>query len=363
MPSTTKVKAPSIIQQVMKDEGQAFSILKPNDVVEGVILKKSARLILVDLGRCGTGAVYGSEIQSAREMVRGLEVGGTVFAKVISPDNEDGYVELSISEAGRQKAWDEIFEIKEKDEIINLCPSGFNKGGLIIELYGVKGFLPLSQLSSEHYPQVPDGDRARIVQELQLLAKEELALKIIDINPKSGKLIFSEKAAKEESTKEFAGNYEVGQVIEGVISGVASFGAFIKFTDNPAVEGLIHISELDYRLIENPKEVVSVDDVVKAKIIEIKDGKIYLSLKALKTDPWEAASEKYKEGMEVVGKAYMFNPFGAVIDLGDVQGQIHVTEFGGVEEMKKKLELKKEYTFVITTIKKEDRRIYLKLRE
>lgn len=357
-------KETSVIQEVVKENVQAISVLKPGDVVQGTLIDKGSKLIIIDLGRNGTGAVYGGELQNAREMVRGLRAGDKIAAKVIDPDNEDGFVELSISEAGRQKAWDEILELKEKDEVMTLRASGFNKGGLIIELCGIKGFLPLSQLSTEHYPKIPDGDKNKIVQELQQLSKEDLKLKIIDVNTKTGKLIFSERAANEESLKELAQNYEVGQEIQGVISGVASFGAFIRFTDNPSVEGLIHISELDHRLIDNPKEIVNVDDAVKAKIIEIKDGKIYLSLKALKEDPWKNADKKYKEGVDVKGTVYVFNPFGAIIDLGNgLQGQIHVTEFGGIDEMRKALQLKQAYDFVIAAIKPEEKRIYLKLKQ
>ena len=356
-------KHQSILQQVIREEPQAFSPLKPGDVVEGALLQKGSRLLLIDLGKNGTGAVYGGELMNAREMVRELEVGSSLLGKVISIDNEDGLVELSVAEAGKQKAWDEVLELKEKDEVIEVQPSGFNKGGLIVELSGLKAFLPLSQLSQEHYPKVPDGDKTKIVQELQLLVKEKFSVKIIDINPKIDKLILSERAATEESMKELAEGYEAGQVVQGVISGVASFGAFFRFADTPELEGLIHISELDHRLIENPKEVVNVDDSVEAKIIEIKDGKVYLSLKALKTDPWEEAKEKYAVGQEVRGKVYAFHPFGAVIDLGGVQGQIHVAEFGGVDEMKETLAQGEEYDFVVSEAKPEEKRIFLKMKE
>ena len=363
MQTILKPKPQSLLHQVLHDFPALFASLKPGDVVSGTVLHKGSKLMLVDLGKNGTGAVYGGELVHAREMVRGLQAGSIVFGKVISPDNEEGFVELSIADAGKQKAWEEVNELREKDEAFTIRPSGFNKGGLIADIAGLKAFLPLSQLSPEHYPKVQDGDKAKIVQELQRLLKEDFSVKIIDVNSKSDKLIISERAATEDSMKRFAEQYSVGQIIEGVISGVASFGAFIRFTDNPAVEGLIHISELDYRLIENPKEVVSIDEQVTAKIIEIKDGKIYLSLKALKADPWEKTSELFKEGAEVRGRVYAFHPFGAIIDLGGVQGQIHVTEFGGVQEMKDALLRDKEYGFIIQTVKLEERRIYLKLKK
>lgn len=149
-----------------------------------------------------------------------------------------------------------------------------------------------------------------------------------------------------------------------MVSGVADFGVFVKFVDNPAVEGLIHVSELDYRIVENPKDVVKVDDVVKAKIVDIKEGKISLSLKALKPDPWMVVANKYGENQEVKGKVYMFNPFGAIVNLDETyQGYVHVTEFGGAEEMRKHLTIGKEYSFVVDAVKPQERKITLKLKK
>jgi len=152
--------------------------------------------------------------------------------------------------------------------------------------------------------------------------------------------------------------------VDGIISGVANFGAFMRFADNPQIEGLIHISEIDYKLIENPKDVVKVDEPVKAKIVEIKDGRVSLSLKALKDDPWLKVEERYKAGDAVRGTIFRFNPFGAFVNLaGDIQGLIHVSEFGGVEEMKKALEAGKAYDFTIEMLKPQERRLILKLKK
>ena len=352
-----------MLQQMLRERPADFAPLKSGEVVEGILLYKGARMLLVDLGKHGTGAVYGGELQHARELVRGLEAGSPLFAKVIDLDNEDGYVELSVAEAGRQKAWDEVRELHEKDEAFNVQPVGFNKGGLIIEVAGVKGFLPLSQLSPEHYPKIPDGDKQKIIRELQEMLKQTFSVKIIDVNPKTQKLIFSERAAAEDSMKELAKEYSVGQVVTGTISGVASFGAFFRFADHPELEGLIHISELAHRMVENPKEIISLDQEVQVKIIEIKEGKVYLSLKALEKDPWETAEGAFTPGQEARGKVYAFHPFGAIIDLGGLQGQIHVAEFGGAEEMRVALKQGEAYSFVVSEFKPEEKRIFLKLKK
>lgn len=353
-----------ILTQLAKTSPQIFSSVKVGDIVEGKVLDKSSRALLVDLGRHGTGVVYRGELQNARELVKSLEKGSPIHAKVIEVDNDDGFVELSLSEAGKQKAWGEVDEIRGKDEAFTVKITGFNKGGLITAVKGIPAFLPVSQLAADHYPKVVSADKTEIGAALQKLVGEEISVKVIDANPRAGKLILSEKEATEISSRELAKNYEVGQVVDGVVSGVADFGVFVKFVDNPAVEGLIHVSELDYRIIENPKDVVKVDDVVKAKIVDIKDGKISLSLKALKVDPWLVVANKYSEDQEVAGKVYMFNPFGAIINLDDTyQGYVHVTEFGGAEEMKKHLAVGKEYSFVIDGVKPAERKITLKLKK
>lgn len=338
-------------------------MLKVGDLVTGAVLEGGANKIVVDLGKHGTGIIYRGEIQNARELVKNLKIGDPVHAKVVETDNSEGVVELSLTEAGRQKAWAGIKEIQDKDEVIKFVPKSFNKGGLIGELHGIQAFLPISQLGTANYPKVSTDDRTQIAAALEKLVGKEIEAKIIDVNPRTNKLIVSERAATEISLKELAKNYSVGQIIEGVVSGVADFGAFVKFTDNPEVEGLIHVSELDYKVVDNPKEIINVDDVVKAKIIDIKDGKISLSLKALKEDPWQSLAIKYKAGAVVKGSAYAYHPFGAIINLDkEIQGQIHVSEFGGVEEMKKEIVLGKEYKFTIESVNLEEKRINLKFK-
>jgi len=352
-----------LFKQFAKTKPELFSVLKNGDLIQGRVIEKGAGAIIVDLGRYGLGVVYREEIQNAREIVRNLKVGDEVHAKVVETDNEKGVVELSLTEAGKQKAWAEAQELQEKDEPIKIKVLGANRGGLVAEVAGLSAFLPISQLSTEHYPLKTSDDKNTASEILEKMIGKELSVKIIDVNPRLNKLIVSEKAASEVSAKELVKNYEVGQVIEGIVSGVADFGVFVRFTDNPAAEGLIHVSELSHKMIENPKEVVNVDDVIKAKIIDIKDGKISLSLKALQENPWTKAAEIYRPGETVEGKIYAFHPYGAIVDLENgLQGQIHVSEFGGAEEMKEKLAVGAKYEFTVEDVKPEEKRITLKLK-
>ncbi len=353
-----------LIGQLLKSDPNFLPTLKIGDLVQGTVLEKSSKMLMIDLGKFGTGAVYRGELQNAKEVIKNLNAGDAVHAKVVNIDNEEGLVELSLSQADKQKSWSDVQELMGKEEAITVKISGFNKGGLMAELKGLTAFLPVSQLSNEHYPKVGSEEKGKILEALQAFVGQEFEVKIIDANPRTNKFIVSERAAQELSAKELAKAYTVGQIVEGVVSGVADFGVFIRFTDNPALEGFIHVSEIDYRIIENPKEFVKVDEAVKAKIVDIKDGRISLSLKALKEDPWTEAEKFFKENDTVRGTVYLFNQFGAIVNLEhSLQGQVHITDFGGAAEMRKELTAGQEYEFIIQEVKPQDRRIVLKLKK
>jgi len=357
-------KTDSVLSQLMKSSPDLGVMLKEGDLANGTFLKRTPRAVYFDLGRFGTGVVYGAELLNAKEVLKGLKEGDPISAKVVDAENEDGYVELSLAGAEKQRSWQKIKELHEKGEELRIKISGANSGGLMAEVEGLKAFLPVSQLANEHYPRVDDGDKSKILEELKKLVGQELAVKILDFNLRNDKLILSERETTVKNVKEKLEKYKVGEVINGIISGVADFGAFLKFADDPEIEGLVHISELDHRLIENPKDVAKVNDVVQAKILEIKDGRVTLSLKALKADPWEKAGERYQAGTEIQGTVLRFNPFGAFVALDpEIQGLIHVSEFGGVEEMKAKLKEGATYTFHIESVKPQEKRITLKLKK
>lgn len=348
----------------LKENPDAFTFLKTGDLVKGKIINKGSREVLVDLGKYGTGIIYRSELLGAKNVIKESEIEDEIQAKVIEPNNDEGYVELSLFEAERQKNWVKINEIYEKEEVIEVKPYSANKGGLLVKVENVQAFLPASQLTPENYPNIEDNDPGKIETELEKLIDQKLSVKIIDANEKINKLIVSEKIANKASSKELVKDYKEGQIIEGIVTGIVDFGVFIQFTDNPDVEGLIHISELAHKIIDNPKEIVSIDDNIKAKIIDIKNGKISLSLKALENDPWDEIEKRYKEGENIEGEVYNLNQFGAVVTLDpEIQGQIHITEFGGEEEMREKISKGETYKFEIKEVDKENKRINLKFIE
>ena len=332
--------------------------------MEAEFIGKEKGKAFFNLGRYGTGVVFGREFLNAREIIRELEQGRKMTAKVAMLDNENGYIELSLTEADKQKVWQELKEMKDSGEAFTVKITGVNAGGLTTDIKEIKAFLPVSQLSNEHYPRVGDF-KEKILEELKKFVDGELQVKIITVNPKANKLIISEREITDENVQELLKKYKVGDVVDGIISGVADFGAFIRFVNDPEVEGLIHISELDHKLVENPKEIVKVDESVKAMITDIKEGRVSLSLKALKPDPWKGLEEKFKEGQRVKGIPFKYNPFGAFVNVEGalVQGLIHVSEFGGVEEMKNVLELGRSYEFVIDVLKPEEKRLILKIKK
>lgn len=267
---------------------QFNELLKPpkiGELIEAKIIKGGLASVFLDLGAFGTGVILGKEFYQAKEELKGLKVGDKVLAKIVGLENEQGFIELSLSEARKEAAWQELEKKKEEDETLKIKILGANKGGLLAKVSGVSAFLPVSQLSEEHYPKVENGEKSEILRKLQKLVGQELEVKILDVSKKEGKLILSEKAKENERIKELLKAYKVGDVVKGQITGITDFGAFIKFpvqaTKNQ-VEGLIHISELDWQLVQDPSSIVKPDQKLKAKIIEISGPRVFLSLKALK---------------------------------------------------------------------------------
>ena len=328
------------------------------DLVEGPVISIEKSSVYVDLAPFGTGIIYGREFLAARDLIKKINIGDTVAAKVVEKENKDGYVELSLQEARQALVWGEAEEAIKNKVILEVTPKEANKGGLIVEWQGVVGFLPASQLKPEHYPRIEDGDKNRILEELKKLVGKPLSVSIITAEPKEGKLIFSEKDLVQKERREIAEKYSVGDEVNGEVTGMVEFGVFVKIEEG--LEGLVHISEIDWGLVEDPKKIFKVGDKVKAKIIEVKDGKISLSLKALKENPWTEAEKKFKKGDVVEGVVIKFNQYGALVSIEEgVSGLAHVSEFGTTEKLKEKLELGKTYAFQITLFEPKEQKMTL----
>lgn len=330
-----------------------------DDVVEGTVVALGRARLFVDLPPFGTGIIFGREYLSARETLKSVHIGDTITAKVVGTDNPEGYIELSLREARQALIWNEAEVASQKKTVFELAVTDANKGGLIINWNGIAGFLPASQLSPAHYPRVPDADKDKIFIELKKMIGTKLEVMIITASPKEQKLIFSEKGAGSTERGALVEKYHVGDVVAGTVTGATEFGVFVKLEDG--LEGLVHISEMDWALVENPKNRYKVGEQVNVKVIEIKDSKISLSIKALIEDPWKAAGAKYKKDQQVEAVVIKYNKHGALASIEEgVAGLVHISEFGSEEELRQKLELGKAYQFTITFFEPKDRRMTLK---
>ncbi len=328
------------------------------DLVEGPVIAVEKSSVYVDLAPFGTGIIYGREFIIARDVIKKINVGDVIAAKIVDTAHKEGYYELSLKEARQALIWNEAeIAIKEK-KVLDLPVKEANKGGLLIEWQGIVGFLPASQLKTDHYPRISDGDKDKILDELRKLVGTRLQVAIITADPKEGKLIFSEKGSETKEKEKIVSKYEIGDTVGGTITGIVDFGVFVKLEEG--LEGLIHISEIDWGLVDDPRNFVKVGQSIKAKIIEIKDGKISLSLKQLKANPWTEASKKYKKDMMVSGVVIKFNKHGALASIEEgVAGLVHVSEFGSEEKLRKNLELGKAYDFKISLFDPKEQKMAL----
>lgn len=350
--------------RVLKGGAQIAGPIKDGDTFEAELIKKEGRTAYFDLDGKGTGVVYGMEFINAQSVLRNMHVGDKITATILCAENDEGFTEISLVKALRQQNWQEIKRLREEGETCVVKITSANSGGLMTDVNGVKAFIPVSQLSTENYPHVEDGNKNKILEELKKFIGTDMEVRVLDFNPKSEKLILSEKEVTGESVRKSLSNYKEGDAVEVVVSGVADFGVFVRFVDDPNIEGLVHISEIDHKLIDSPKEVVKVGDSIRAKVIEIKDGKVSLSFKALKHNPWDEAETHFTVNQDIEGVVAKFNPFGALISLGfDIQGLIHISEFESPEVMKEQLPLGSTHQFTITSIKPAEKRIILKLKK
>jgi small subunit ribosomal protein S1 len=364
-------KTPSFMEQLLLDNPIDFPLV--GDTVIGTVLEVSSSEIYLDLGPFGTGLVLGKEIKDGMGSGK-LKLGDKVSATVTDLENEEGYLELSIREASYEKAWEDIEKKRDAGDKVKTKVISANKGGLLIEINGIAGFLPVSQLSSKNYPRVEDGDKNKILNLLKKLVGKELEVCVLDIDREAEKLIASEKAAQSDKDKKTISNFKVGDVISGEISGVVDFGAFVKFSpqnedgeinEREKIEGLVHISELAWQLIENPRTIVKVGDKVEAKIIGIDNDKISLSIRALQADPWTQATNKYSVGDIVTGKVHKINHFGAFVYLdNDIHGLAHISEMLDTHPGKSLGDLIKtgdDYSWKILSIEPREHRMGLTL--
>jgi len=332
--------------------------IKAGDMVEGVVTSVRKHEIWVDMGANGVGVIFRREVGGNT-----LKEGESITASVVEPELDEGYALLSMKRAVKDRGWGELQRIFDAQEIVEVEAYDANRGGLLIELEGIRGFLPVSQLAAEHYPRVSDADKDEILTKLNALISQPLRVRILDVSRKDNKLIFSEKEAVRDDMQSRLQELKVGDVVEGIITGVIDFGAFVNVD---GIEGLVHISEISWERVEDPKKYVKVGDKVKAKIISIDKDRLSLSIKQMSDDPWLSEVKEFKKGSLVEGKITRITPFGAFVQLSpSVEALVHVSEMSDDESIdpEKLFKLNEKKKFKVLEIDTENRKIALSLKD
>ena len=344
------------MDDLLAQAGDNVKQLTVGETVDGTVLSVKKHEILIDLGPLGVGLVPRREVSLSKN----YNVGDSVIASVIDTELEDGYSLLSLRKAAKDRGWDEVMAKLESGEIITVVPYDANRGGLLVEYEGIRGFLPVSQLSAEHYPRVGSSDKDEILQRLNSLVKKDIKARILDADRKANKLIFSEKEAVKEGLAERFQKLAIGDTVTGVVTGVVDFGVFVNVE---GIEGLIHISEISWERVNNPSDYVKVGQTIEAKIIAIDKERLSLSMKQLTKDPWLDEVEQFKPGEKVEGTVTRITPFGAFVQLSPaIEALVHVSELGGDgTDPEKVFTLNERKEFTVLDIDKENRKISLSL--
>jgi small subunit ribosomal protein S1 len=333
--------------------------LSSGEVIEGVVIDVRKNEVWVDLGARGVGVVLRREIGYGQK----LEVGQKVTVSVVDPELEEGYALLSMKRAVKDRGWDELQRLHEANEIVEVMPYDANRGGLLVELEGIRGFLPVSQLAAGHYPRVSGADKDEILQKLHAMTNKPLRVRVLDVSRKDNKLIFSEKEAVKDDLQARFSELKVGDIVEGTVTGVIDFGAFVNVD---GIEGLIHISEISWDRVDNPRNYVKVGEKIKAKIIAIDKDRLSLSLKQMTEDPWLEQVKAFKAGDIIEGKVTRITPFGAFVQLSSsVEALVHVSEMSDNETVdpEKLFRLNEKKKFKVLDIDNESRKIALSLKD
>ena len=349
------------MEDLLKDS-PTFYTPEPGTIVEGTVITVHKNRVLVDLGGVTTGVIAGKEAVDSDDTIKELTEGDEVSALVLEPENDEGLVVLSLRKASQHRTWKQFVEYYETKQTIPVKVTEANKGGLLIEKDGIKGFIPVSQLAPLHYPRVNGADSAKILARLQKLIGETLNVRIINMDTDTRKLVLSEKEAQEDKRLEALKDVSVGEVVKGQISGVVNFGIFVTFK---GLEGLVHISEIAWGHVNDPSAFGKLGDDVEVKVIGIEGEKISLSMKQLTENPWQEIADQYQIGQTVKGAVNRITDYGVFLSLAeDINGLIHVSEVSDDEEtvdMNEQFKIGQEVEAVIINVDVNNHRIGLTL--
>ncbi len=350
------------MDELLKHGDAQITTFNKGDVVEGSVVNISKHALVVDLGTV-SGVVSGSEMMDSAGTMKTVQVGDIVKVVVIGDENIEGQLQLSLRRASQENTWNRFTKDYQDGKIIEVVVMEANKGGLLMEIDGIRGFIPVSQLTPEHYPRVSGADPEKILGKLQALVGQKLNVKIININVPERRLILSEKAAYASQRNKVIQKLKVGQTIDGTVSGIVHFGIFVNFE---GVEGLVHISEIAWGHVADPTQHAKVGEKVKVMVIGVEDEKISFSLKRLTDDPWLKAAERYPIGSKVKGSVARVSPFGIFLKLDDeIEGLVHISEISPDGRIEDPDTLAKEGQMMeaqVISVEQDDRRLGLSIK-
>lgn len=317
-----------LMEQFLRDPAHDYRNLQYGDAVDGKIVRVEKDEVLVDIGSKAEGVVPAREMQSLLPEDRaGLHVGDELLVFVVQPEDKEGRAVLSIDKARQERSWRRLQQNYESGEVIEAKVVNYNKGGLLVNLDGVRGFVPSSQVSG-----ISRGPETQKQSDMAKMVNQSLTLKVIEINRNRNRLILSERQAAQEVREgrkdELLSSLKEGDVRSGVVSSVCDFGAFV---DIGGADGLVHLSELSWSRVKHPSEVVKVGDQVQVYVLSVDNDRkrIALSLKRTQSEPWTTVQERYELGQMVEGTVTQLASFGAFARIEDgIEGLIHVSELG-----------------------------------
>ncbi len=352
------VEEATTMEQLLEQEEQSFRILAHGDIVDGTVVRVDPDEVLVDIGAKAEGLISNRELV----VVRGegpiiLNTGDTIKVYVVEPENEEGNVILSLKKARTETFWQMIAEKESDGEVVDAEVREQNKGGLIVNVLGIRGFLPSSQVSRQFTGNLAD------------LVSTKIPVKILEVNRKRNRLIVSQRVAEEEDRArqrvELFEKLHLGDVVTGTVSGLTSYGAFINLG---GADGLIHISELSWDRVTNVSDVLAIGDEVTVKVIKLDPelNRISLSLRQMSSDPWADIDDYFPPGKIVDGEVTKIKKYGAFLQLSDgVEGLLHISEMSWdhVERAEDIIDIGEKLQVMVLNADKERRRISLSLRQ
>jgi len=362
MASNAKTQTPDSVtmESLLKELGGKVVPFTPGAVVEGTVISSSANRIWIDIGGVAVGVIPERELS----VLSGeLKPGDVVTASVLVLEDDRGNMVLSLRRADRERITKELQDRAKDGVPMQVKVSDVNKGGLLIELGDFTGFLPVSQLASEHYPRVENGNPDEIYARLKELLTQTLTVKVLNFDPSQGKLIFSEKAAGDALQEAKLLHIKEGDTMEGTVTGIVDFGIFVRLgEDDNALEGLVHISEIAWGRVNDIASLYKVGDKAKVLVVSTADNRVSLSIKRLLPDPWQEAASKYKVGDLVKGLVTRVTPFGVFVRLdSDIDGLVHISEISNdrITDPGTILHLGENFDFKIISIDPQQHRLGL----